>query len=172
MTLSRFCRALRACLLAFLPVFLLPIAQAQAARKTVPETSISDAHADPEAKRAEWFLRGRIVPGKSSAELRRRAYQAKMQARAARGRPRSCKLAAANGLRRMDLPGPRPAGLGRYRHRISELQPGFRTCHRRSHRSRRPQRQYRLHRGRAGWRVEVHKCGNKPSRQCDLDCNH
>src|SRR5580698_10396865 len=82
MTLSRFCRALRACLLAFLPVFLLPIAQAQAARKTVPETSISDARADPEAKRAEWFLRGRIVPGKSSAELRRRAYQAKMQARA------------------------------------------------------------------------------------------
>jgi hypothetical protein len=32
--------------------------------------------------RNEWFLRGRIVPGKSSAELRRRAYLAKMKMRA------------------------------------------------------------------------------------------
>ncbi len=45
---------------------------------------VADADGDHVQERAEWFLRGRVVPGKSSAELRHRAYQAKMQARAAR----------------------------------------------------------------------------------------
>ena len=84
MTLPRFCRAARASLLALLPFSLLCTAQAQGAKKTTPETPIADSDADHEEQRAEWFLRGRVVPEKSSAELRYRAYQAKMQARAAR----------------------------------------------------------------------------------------
>ena len=84
MTLPRFSRAVRTSLLALLPFFLLSIAHAQGAKKTAPETPIADADADHEEQRSEWFLRGRIVPGKSSAELRHRAYEAKMQARAAR----------------------------------------------------------------------------------------
>ena len=59
------------------------IALAQGAKKTVPDAPITDADADHEQERSEWFLRGRMIPGKSSAELRYRAYQVKMQARAA-----------------------------------------------------------------------------------------
>ncbi len=84
MTLPRFCRVVRASLLALLPFSLLSITQAQGARQTLPETPIADADADHVEERAEWFLRGRLVPGKSGAELRHRAYQAKMQTRAAR----------------------------------------------------------------------------------------
>src|SRR5580692_6987637 len=79
-----FCRVVRASLLAVLPFSLLSIAQAQGAKKTAAEAPIADADADHMQERSEWFLRGRIVPGKSSAELRYRAYRAKMQARAAR----------------------------------------------------------------------------------------
>jgi hypothetical protein len=82
MTLPRFRRAARASLLAFLSFSLPSIAHAQGIKKTAPETPIADA--DPIQERSEWFLRGRVVPGKSSAELHHRAYQAKMQARAAR----------------------------------------------------------------------------------------
>lgn len=64
--------------------FLPPIAHAQGANKPLPETPIKDADADHEEQRSEWFLRGRVVPGKSSAELHRRAYQTKMQGRATR----------------------------------------------------------------------------------------
>jgi hypothetical protein len=70
--------------LALLTILLPPIAHAQGAKKPLPETPIKDADADHEEQRSEWFLRGRVVPGKSSAELRRRAYQTKMQARAVR----------------------------------------------------------------------------------------
>jgi len=84
MTLSSFRRALRASLLLLLPFSLFSIAQAQSARKTAPETPVADADAAHEKERSEWFLRGRVIPGKSSAELRYRAYQAKMQARSAR----------------------------------------------------------------------------------------
>jgi hypothetical protein len=59
------------------------MAQVQGAKKTIPERSIP-ADADPEQERSAWFLRGRVIPGKNSAELRRRAYQAKMQKRVAR----------------------------------------------------------------------------------------
>jgi hypothetical protein len=50
----------------------------------VPETPIADADSDHEKERSEWFLRGRVIPGKSSSELRYHAYQAKMLARSAR----------------------------------------------------------------------------------------
>jgi hypothetical protein len=84
MTLLRFRLAVRASLPALLPFCLLLTTQAQGAKKTAPETPVADADGDHEQERAEWFLRGRVVPGKSAAALRYRAYQAKMQARAAR----------------------------------------------------------------------------------------
>jgi hypothetical protein len=84
MAFPGFCRVVRASLLALLPFSLFFIAQAQGAKKTAPETPIVDANEDHVQERSEWFLRGRVVPGKSSAELRYRAYQVKMRARSAR----------------------------------------------------------------------------------------
>jgi hypothetical protein len=84
MTLPRFRCVVQVSLLGLLPFFPISIAHAQGARKTTSDTHVADADADHVQERAEWFLRGRVVPGKSSAELRHRAYQAKMQARAAR----------------------------------------------------------------------------------------
>ncbi len=46
------------------------------------DAPVSDADADHVEQRSEWFLHGRVIPGRS--ELRRRAYESKMQARAAR----------------------------------------------------------------------------------------
>jgi hypothetical protein len=77
-------RVIRASLLAVLPFSLFLIAHAQGAKKTAPDAPDADADADHVEERSKWFLRGRVVPGKSSSELRYRAYQAKMQARAAR----------------------------------------------------------------------------------------
>jgi hypothetical protein len=84
-----FCRAVRVVVFALLPLSLPSLVQAQGAKKTTPEAPISDADADQEEQRAQWFLRGRVVPGKSSAELRHRAYQSKMQARARAAQPNS-----------------------------------------------------------------------------------
>lgn len=84
MTLLWFQRVVRASLLALSLLSLLSVAHAQGAKKTTAEAPVADADADHEEQRSEWFLRGRVIPGKSSAELRHRAYQAKMQARAAR----------------------------------------------------------------------------------------
>src|SRR5271170_7525426 len=78
MTFAGFCPVVRASLLALLPFSLFSAAQVQDTRKT----AVADA--DHVRERAEWFLRGRVIPGKSSAELRYRAYQSKLQARAAR----------------------------------------------------------------------------------------
>lgn len=55
------------------------VAQAQDA-KTL-STKSTDGDADYEQQRMEWFLRGRALPGKSAAELRHRAYEAKVKAR-------------------------------------------------------------------------------------------
>lgn len=77
--------ALNASLLVLVPVSLPPIVQAQVTKET-HATAVSHADADYVEQRAQWFLHGRVVPGKSTAELRTRAYQAKMQARAARAR--------------------------------------------------------------------------------------
>jgi hypothetical protein len=84
MTRPGLSRVVRASLLALFLYSSLSIAQAQDAWKTVFETPIAGSHADSVEQRTEWFLRGRVIPGKSAAALRRRAYQAKMQARAAR----------------------------------------------------------------------------------------
>jgi uncharacterized membrane protein len=58
--------------------------QAQGAKQHVAESSIADSDADHIKQRDQWFFRGRIVPGWPSAELRRRAYQAKLRMRAQR----------------------------------------------------------------------------------------
>ncbi|MGO9085143.1 MAG: hypothetical protein ACLP6G_14605 [Terriglobales bacterium] len=70
------------------------IAQAQGAKQSVPETSISDSDADHIQERNQWFFRGRLVPGKPSAELRRRAYQTKLRMRA----QKAAALAAARAM--------------------------------------------------------------------------
>jgi hypothetical protein len=60
------------------------LVQAQGARQTTPETSIADPDKDHVKERNEWFYRGRVVRGRPSAELRSRAFQAKLQLRAQR----------------------------------------------------------------------------------------
>jgi hypothetical protein len=60
------------------------IARAQGAKQAVPESPIRDSDADHVKERSAWFFRGRLVRGKPSAELRRRAYEAKLQMRAQR----------------------------------------------------------------------------------------
>ena len=65
-------------------LFCLIASHAQGAKKSPAANPSSDADADHIQQRSAWFLHGRVIPGKSSAALRHRAYQAKMQARAAR----------------------------------------------------------------------------------------
>src|SRR5437588_6326677 len=89
-------RLFRACVLALAvncgsAVF---IVHAQGAKQSVPQNPIPDSDRDHIKERNEWFFRGRLVRGKASAELRRRAYQAKMQMR----RQRAAAFAAADGV--------------------------------------------------------------------------
>jgi hypothetical protein len=83
MICPRFCRAFRASLFALLLLSFLCVAQAQDA-KIVFETPVAEADTHHLQRQSEWFLHGRVIPGKSSAELRHHAYQAKMRGRAAR----------------------------------------------------------------------------------------
>ncbi|HLW85872.1 MAG TPA: fibronectin type III domain-containing protein [Candidatus Sulfotelmatobacter sp.] len=78
------CVLLRVSILALSCFFAATVTQAQGAKQNVPQTPIPAADADHQQERNAWFLRGRVIPGKNSAELRRRAYQAKMQSRKAR----------------------------------------------------------------------------------------
>ena len=66
--------------------FFLPLAVslAQGAKQADAGSSVSDRDADHIKERNEWFYRGRVVRGLSAAELRRRAYQAKLRLRAQR----------------------------------------------------------------------------------------
>jgi len=68
--------------LIFICFAIVAIVQAQGAKQSIPETQIPDSDADHGKQRSEWFFRGRLIRGKPSAELRRRAYQAKLQLRA------------------------------------------------------------------------------------------
>jgi hypothetical protein len=61
------------------------IVQAQGAKQAVPQAPVSDSDVDHLTERNEWFFRGRLIAGKSSAALRHRAYQARLQLRAQRG---------------------------------------------------------------------------------------
>ena len=56
--------------------------QAQVAKQSVPENPISDADGITSKSATNGFFRGRLLPGKSSAELRRRAFKAKLSMRA------------------------------------------------------------------------------------------
>jgi hypothetical protein len=100
MTLSKLW-LLRGSLLALSLFSMLSMTHAQGAKKPAPETPVADTDADHEEQRSEWFLRGRVVPGKSSAELRHRAYKTKMQARTARvaraARPNAQPLPSSSG---------------------------------------------------------------------------
>jgi hypothetical protein len=83
------CRCLRIFTAAFFALnfwVTVPVARAQGTKQTVSGRPAGDADADHadadhERERNAWFLRGRVIPGKNSAELRRRAYLAKMQNR-------------------------------------------------------------------------------------------
>lgn len=71
--------------ISFLVIFLSTVAaqtRAQGAKQSVPDNSIANRDADHVKERSEWFSRGRIVRGLPTAELRRRAYQAKVEVRA------------------------------------------------------------------------------------------
>ena len=64
--------------------FFIPSLRAQGSKQATSETKVESGDADHVKERNEWFARGRLVRGQPSAELRRRAYQAKMQERARR----------------------------------------------------------------------------------------
>src|SRR5258708_12889503 len=85
MKLPSFCCVVRGSLPLLLLISLLTIAQSQGGKKSTFDRPTADADADHMGQRAEWFLRGRVIPGKSAADLRHRAYQTKMRARSARG---------------------------------------------------------------------------------------
>src|SRR5712671_831484 len=84
MKFPSFCCVVRGCLPPLLLISLLTIAQSQGGKKSTFDRPTADADADHMEQRAEWFLRGRVIPGKSAADLRHRAYQTKMRARSAR----------------------------------------------------------------------------------------
>jgi hypothetical protein len=83
MNLPSFSRIVRVVGFAFSLSFLLFLAHAQDTKKA-PSSPAPIADDDHVRERSEWFLRGRVVPGKSAAELRLRAYKTKMQARTLR----------------------------------------------------------------------------------------
>ena len=101
--------SIRACSLVLSYFSAIPIAHAQGAKQTALGIPIASADRDHVKERSAWFLRGRVVPAKPSAELRRQAYEKKMQLRSQRN-----SAAAAMSPRRLSsgrpLPAP-PAGL-------------------------------------------------------------
>lgn len=74
---------------------IIPSLQAQGAKQKAQESSIGDRVADHVKERNEWFFRGRVIPGRPAAELRRRAYQTKLKLRAERA---AALMAGANGI--------------------------------------------------------------------------
>jgi hypothetical protein len=81
-------RSGRALLLLRVPALILiclaavAMVEALGAKQAIPQSPIPDSDADHVKERSEWFFRGRLVRGKPSAELRRRAYEAKLRMRA------------------------------------------------------------------------------------------
>ncbi len=96
--------SIRACLLVLSCFSAISIAYAQGAKQTVLGIPIASADRDHVKERSAWFLRGRVVPTKPSAELRRRAYEKKMQLRSQRN-----SAAAAVSQRRLSSGGPLPS---------------------------------------------------------------
>src|ERR1700685_994804 len=75
------CRRFTRCSVFLLGCILASSAHGQGAKHFAAKPSAADADSDREKERAAWFYRGRIVPGKNSAELRRRAYRSKIEMR-------------------------------------------------------------------------------------------
>jgi hypothetical protein len=78
------CRFLRAFSFVLLCTFLASILQAQSGKENISRPLTSNTSANYAKARSDWFYRGRIVHGKVSAELRRKAYEEKMRMRAQR----------------------------------------------------------------------------------------
>src|SRR5258708_37636476 len=77
-------RAARLCIFCCLLISLGSSLFAQGAR-TSPSGAGEEADGDHPAERDQWFMQGRVAPkGKTAAEMRWRAYQQKIQMRAAR----------------------------------------------------------------------------------------
>jgi len=76
--------SIRACSVVLSCFSAISIAHAQGAKQTVLGTPIASADRDHVKERSTWFLRGRVVPQKPSAELRRQAYEKKMRLRSQR----------------------------------------------------------------------------------------
>src|ERR1700683_813355 len=83
-------------------LFAVSMVQAQGAKQPTAQAQISDTDADHIKERDEWFFRGRLVQGKSSAELRRRAYLTKLQLRA----QHAAALAATPAVQGLNTSGP------------------------------------------------------------------
>jgi hypothetical protein len=76
--------AIRACLLVLSCLSAISIAHAQGAKQSDPGIPTANVDRDHVKERSAWFLRGRVVPAKASAEMRRQAYVKKMQLRSQR----------------------------------------------------------------------------------------
>jgi hypothetical protein len=87
----------------FLFVVVVPILKAQGAKQNNSQNQISareqsrDLDSEHIRRRDAWFARGRIIPGKPTAELRRRAYTAKLRMRAQRAASLAAARAKGNG---------------------------------------------------------------------------
>jgi hypothetical protein len=81
-------------------IFLVAVSmvQGQGAKRTDRDNDAPDFDADHVKERSEWFLRGRLVHGKPSAELRRRAYQAKLRLRTQRAAALSAMSGVSGGV--------------------------------------------------------------------------
>jgi hypothetical protein len=84
-------RAACACLLGGVIVFQLPLAQSQSTLNASPSSRGINANSNHGANQESvadhhqgdvWFEHGRVIPGKSAADLRHRAYKAKIKMRA------------------------------------------------------------------------------------------
>lgn len=76
--------SIRVCSLVLTCLSATSIAHAQGAKQTDPDIPTASVNRDHVKERSAWFLRGRVVPAKASAELRRKAYLTKMQLRSQR----------------------------------------------------------------------------------------
>src|SRR6476469_10050417 len=77
----RLCVALAVC---FFLTCIYPLVFAQGANIASESNPIADTDRDQPRLREQWFMRGRTIPGQTTAALRYRAHLQKMQMRAAR----------------------------------------------------------------------------------------
>src|SRR5438270_2350768 len=70
--------------LAFASLGHISLAQAQGTKQSPRVNNVVDSDGDHVQERNRWFFRGRLVKGKNSADLRRRAYLEKIKMRAQR----------------------------------------------------------------------------------------